>query len=109
MRSSSADLLQDAVALLVAVRVVVALEVVDVEHRERDGVAGELGALELEGQPLAEEAVVVEPGQGVGDRAVVRAAHPPGEAAHALDLQPEELLEEVRPLAQELAERSRRG
>ncbi len=87
-----------------AVGVVVVLEVVDVEHREGHRVAGELRALELEGQPLAEEAVVVQGGERVGDGAVVRARDAPGQAAHALDLQPEQLLEEVGALAQELAE-----
>ena len=89
------------VPLLVAVVVVVVLEVVDVEHHERDEVAGLGRAVDLDRQALAEEPEVVEAGEGIGDRALVGLAHEAGEAAHALDLQPVELLQDVRALAQQ--------
>ena len=62
---------QHLVARAVAVDVVDALEVVDVEHQHRDAVAGAVGARQLGAQPLVEVAVVVEAGQRVGLRLVL--------------------------------------
>ena len=53
-----------------AVRVVVVLEVIDVEHDEGHRVAGRLRAIQLELEALAKEAEVVELRERVGDRAV---------------------------------------
>jgi hypothetical protein len=88
----------------VSTGVVVVLEVVDVEHDQGKRISGELGSLELQSEALPEEPVVVEAGEGVRDGAMVRSAHPPGQAADAFELEPEELLEDIGPLLQELAE-----
>ena len=103
--------LEDLVALSVPADVVHALEVVDVEHHQRDLLSRPAGALELGAEPLVEVAVVVEPGQRVGVRKVLepgadlcvverergRVAEPAGELelvlverrvlAHAVDVQ----------------------
>ena len=57
----------------VAADVVDALEVVDVEHHQRDRVVRAAGAAELGAQPLVEVAVVVEAGQRVGVGQVLEA------------------------------------
>ena len=51
---------QHQIALLVAVDVVQELEVVEVEHDQRQRAAVALGAIELVAQPLVEDAVVVQ-------------------------------------------------
>ena len=61
------DAAQGVVAGQVAVAVVVALEVIDVDHQDRQRQPGPVAALHLQRQPLAEVAVVVEAGQPVGD------------------------------------------
>ena len=68
-----AEELEDAVTLAVAADVVDALEVVDVEHHQRDAVVRTARALELGAQPLVEVAVVVEARQRVGVRQVFQA------------------------------------
>ena len=60
-----ADLDEDAVAGSVAVDVVHALEVVDVDQTERDGSAERLRAIELLLETLVERARIAEPGQGI--------------------------------------------
>src|SRR6185437_9920417 len=62
------DAAQGVVARHVAVAVVVALEVIDVDHQDRQRQPGAVAALHLQRHPLAEVAVVVEAGQTVGDR-----------------------------------------
>ena len=59
-------LLENAVADRVPVAVVDALEVVEVDDRERDGAAGRRGERERLAQVGLERAVVPERGQGVG-------------------------------------------
>ena len=65
------DLGEDVVADGVAVDVVDALEVVEVEHHERDGGLVDRRAHELLAEPLVERAVVPEPGERVGLRLVL--------------------------------------
>ena len=65
------DLGEDVVAGRVAVHVVDALEVVEVEHDERDGRLVGRGDEELLPEPLVERAVVPEPGEWVGLRLVL--------------------------------------
>ena len=65
------DLGEDVVAGRVAVHVVDALEVVEVEHHERDGRLVGRGDEELLPEPLVERAVVPEAGQRVGLRLVL--------------------------------------
>ena len=65
--------LEHVVALAVAADIVDALEVVDVEHQQRDGVVRAAGAVELRAQALMEVAVVVEAGQRVCVREVLEA------------------------------------
>ena len=72
-RSTSASELEHLVALAVAADVVDALEVVDVEHQQRDRVVRAAGAVQLRAQALVEVAVVVEAGQRVGVREVLEA------------------------------------
>ena len=60
------DPLQNFVALAVAADVVDPLEVVDVEHHQRERLVRPPGAAELGAQPLVEVAVVVEAGERVG-------------------------------------------
>ena len=62
------DLAQHLVTGEVAVRVVEALEVVEVEHEERQWRTVPLRLRHLLLEPLVEVAVVVEPGETVGDR-----------------------------------------
>src|SRR5690606_27742550 len=61
------QLLEHAVAHLVAVRVVDLLEVVEVEHHDGDGLARPLRPLELLVEDLLDVAVVVEAGEAVAD------------------------------------------
>ena len=70
-RRSSASVAQHLVAGAVAVDVVDALEVVDVEHQHRDRVVRAARARELGAQALVEVAVVVEAGERVGLRLVL--------------------------------------
>ena len=105
----SATRLEHHVALLVPVGVVVVLEVVEVEEDQRHRVPGVPRALDLELQALAEEADVVEAGEGIGDGPAVPARDPAGEVADALELEPVQLLEHVGPRAQQLAEAPRPG
>ena len=72
-RSTSARSLEHLVALAVPADVVDALEVVDVEHQQRDRVVRTAGAVELGAQALVEVAVVVEAGQRVGVREMLEA------------------------------------
>ena len=74
-RSGGGDLDQGLVARAVAEAVVDALEVVEVEHGQRERTLVAAGALDLEQQPLVEDAVVGEPGQRVlrGARRELRA------------------------------------
>ena len=67
------DVLEHLVALAVPADVVHALEVVDVEHHQRDRVVRAAGALELGAQALVEVPVVVEAGERVGVREVLEA------------------------------------
>ena len=68
LREDPADPAQDLVALEVAVGVVDLLEVVDVEHHQRQLVTEALGARRLLRDQLAEAPLVGEPGELVGDR-----------------------------------------
>ena len=76
---------QRVVAGQVAVAVVVALEVIDVDHQHRQRQPGAVAALHLQRQPLAEVAVVVEAGEAVGDRQLGEARVQRLELARALD------------------------
>src|SRR5450631_3766642 len=62
------DPAQRIVARHVTVAVVVALEVIDVDHQDRQRQPSPVAALHLQRQPLAKVAVVVEAGETVGDR-----------------------------------------
>ena len=64
--------------------VVELLEVIDVEHQQRERETAALRALDLEGQALVEMAVVVEAGQAVGDRELGEARVRLGELVRAL-------------------------
>ena len=76
----SRDLLEDAVAVLVAELVVDPLEVVEVDDDQRQLAAVATVACELLGQALAEDPVVADPGERValGEPAVARPRSPPG-------------------------------
>jgi hypothetical protein len=66
------ELDQELVAGRMAVDVVDALEVVEIEHQDGDRVARARGARQLRAQALVEEAVVVEAGQRVGLRQMLQ-------------------------------------
>ena len=72
VRQRRRDAAQDAVAVLVPEAVVAELEVVDVDHRERELVPVALGQRLVLGRVLVERAVVAEAGQRVGERALQR-------------------------------------
>ena len=68
---------QDIVAGLVAVHVVDALEVIDVEQHQADVIAAARGPLELLPERRVERAAVGQPGQAVGRGAPMRVLEQP--------------------------------
>ena len=74
------ELGEQPVALGMAVEVVDALEVVDVDQAEREGRASRLGLHELALEPVVEMPVVAEPGERVGECEAHRAERVVGRA-----------------------------
>ena len=66
----------DPVAHRVAVRIVDDLEVIDVEHDQREGRLAPGGPAQLSLEVLLEEAVIVEPGEPVGERLLLAGDQP---------------------------------